>query len=167
MPPAIAGLVTSVAAALCYGLCVNHSAVSKSFDLENEPPTMDMTGEDISLHGETETIISSVGGSTALLQEATRAGFFNNRCFLHVSQGSTDAMEMKSVLSVSINLFGEQQSRGCRLGLNPGPKSKEGTGLGLALTRNAFPAVRSISYCSILDSLEKLVSTTIFLAATP
>jgi len=97
MPPALAGVITSIAAALCYGICVNDSGVSKSFDMENEPPTVDMTGEDISLHGETETLVSSVGGSTVFLQEAARPGFFNNRCFLQVSHGSTDVVDASSV----------------------------------------------------------------------
>ena len=99
MPPAIAGLVTSIAAALCYGICVNDSAVSKSFDLENEPPTVDMTGANISLQDETETLISSVGGSTVLLQDAAGSGFYN-RCFLQVvTQRSTDAIDDSSICS--------------------------------------------------------------------
>lgn len=101
MAPALAGLVTSLTAAFCYGICVSDSAVGRSVDLEEEEsPSKDMTGEDISFHYETETTISSVGASSIVLRGATPKGVFRDhyQCFLpEVSPMNTDATGVSTI----------------------------------------------------------------------
>lgn len=95
MPPAVAGFVTSVAAALCYGMCVSETKLStmvvQEDDDQQKSAKQTLEGEDIEFLHDAQTV-SSVGAST-VLQEAAQDGFFGNNCFLEISPTSTDALD--------------------------------------------------------------------------
>lgn len=90
MPPAVAGFVTSLAAALCYGMCVSETKLGQMV-VNDEQETKNMEGADIEVN-DAQTV-SSVGAST-VLQEAAQDGFFGNQCFLEISPMSTDALSI-------------------------------------------------------------------------
>ena len=92
MPPAVAGFITSIAAALCYGMCVTETKLSQM--VQDEEP-INLEGEDIEVN-DAQTV-SSVGAST-VLQEAAQDGFFGNHCFLEISPNSTDAFDKLSII---------------------------------------------------------------------
>ena len=101
MPPPLAGIVTSLAAALCYGMCVSdtnlRSQTTQPEEEEEEPP-LDWTGLDIRQEAGaalSAVSLSSVGAST-VLHEAAQDGFFGNQCFLELSMASRDALDVSS-----------------------------------------------------------------------
>ena len=96
MPPPLAGIVTSLAAALCYGMCVSDANIRRTQTAEEAEEPMDLTGIDIRQDGGLSTIsMSSVGAST-VLHEAAQDGFFGNNCFLELSMASRDALDVSS-----------------------------------------------------------------------
>ena len=100
MPPPIAGLITSVAAALCYTMCVSESSVKRTVETEDDI-RVDMTGEQIDVRQDVLSTVSSVGAST-VLQEAAQDGFFGNNCFLEISPDSTDNLDGASSVVIPV-----------------------------------------------------------------
>lgn len=117
MPPAIVGVITTAAAALCFSFCVKDTTVEDyDYDNNQSSPLKNMEGEDIDIvhHGIDHATVSSVGEST-VMQKAERAAkakatkassnnktmFLHNQCFPELAAPSSDALEVSAMGSPS------------------------------------------------------------------